>query len=320
MIERVNPPASRFTMSLQPIAGKTFYFPRASTLSFSYRIKPDTKPLNHQLHFQVELQFGVGNPPDFGLGAEQRDVLVLPPQIAPAEAFEQQVVAAEDDLKVAEAEVTAAEGEKKMLEVDVKGFEGEVKSAEAEVKAAEAEKAAAQTKLGVAGLGGSGLRQQLSFAAEAYAKGSTEEQLTSLGKAVSEAQSAVAEQEALIGKLTEGIAKAKEAVTRAKEVVTRGKEAVTKGEQSITRLKEINVVKAEDAITRVAREQPTGWTPLVTADYTRSIDALRYVISLGPGTTERDFFQTEFEFTIVVSRPTDIGPTYTQPFATAGGR
>jgi hypothetical protein len=245
MIERVTQ-TREFQASKYVPVYLTFNFPRASLLEYEFRVKPqELKPNPEDCTAGLQFAFGVGNPPDFGLGSDQTVIARLPATIVPISQWEGKLHAAENELAAAEAQLKADE-----------------------------------TALGTPGLGGAGLLQQLAFAAEAYAKGSVEERLTNLGKAVSEAQAAVAAQEATIG--------------------------LAKGT--------ISTIKA--AIAQLHVEQPTGWTPLVMGSYARSFNAVRALV-LPP----RTLFNVTFtlELTLSISRPEDTGPTYTQPFATAGG-
>jgi hypothetical protein len=74
------------------------------------------------------------------------------------------------------------------------------------------------------------------------------------------------------------------------------------------------VDQAQNDLAQLELQKAEGWTPYVTAAITRSFDALRLDM-LATGNA-----QFTLDYQLVVSRPEDTGPTYTQPFATAGGR
>ena len=70
---------------------------------------------------------------------------------------------------------------------------------------------------------------------------------------------------------------------------------------------------AEAALAKLHLEAPEGWTPYVTSTFQRAYDALRVTLLCPTGS-----LTFTLEQTLVVARPEDIGPTYTQPLATAG--
>jgi hypothetical protein len=92
MIERVTQQIPITTTGAPPYT-HVFYFPRASVLEYQYRVKPanftETAPVEG-----VELTFGIGSPPDFGLGPMQSNLLALPQQFAGIKPWEEAVSAA----------------------------------------------------------------------------------------------------------------------------------------------------------------------------------------------------------------------------------
>lgn len=64
----------------------------------------------------------------------------------------------------------------------------------------------------------------------------------------------------------------------------------------------------EQVIGEIEAEEPSGWTPPVSVSLARSFDAL--TINLLTIASANTF---EFEHTVEISRPEDVGPTYTRP-------
>jgi hypothetical protein len=224
---------------------REFNFPRASLLEYTFRfLARGGYETTTDLVSGVRLTFGVGNPPDYGLGSTQTQTIAMPTYKLPFTEWEQ-------DKQVIEAEIVQAE----------------------------AERTNAETLLGTEGTSGSGLLQIYAIAETVYIKASEAEKQTTAATALVEARNAVANQRDLISTLNAA------------------------------------VIKLSDALSRLP--EPTGWTDPVTASFSRAFDALR--IEVLAGEQEISGGTLEWEDTIEISRPEDIGPTYTAPITTAQG-
>lgn len=105
MIERAN----QVLEQLPPgkVLDSVFNFPRASQLEISFRIKPISFTFTGPVEGLV-LTYGIGNPPDFGLGQLQSEVLKLPQQFAGRAVYEKELATLKDNIVSLEAGVAAA--------------------------------------------------------------------------------------------------------------------------------------------------------------------------------------------------------------------
>lgn len=123
MIERVN---RQITIKVPPsgvVKSWTYNLPRTSLLEVSYRIKPINFKSTAGSFEALQLAFGSGSPPDFGLGGLQTMQLTLPPQLAPLFPWEEEV-------KAAETQRTNIEDELASLRSALARAKGTVESAE----------------------------------------------------------------------------------------------------------------------------------------------------------------------------------------------
>jgi hypothetical protein len=246
MIERVNQTISVTKDNFS----RAFNFPRGSTLALTYRVKPVNFEDTTGEVSGVELTFGIGNPPDFGLGNTQTETLALPGQSAGPIPFNAQLTAYAEQLTILNEQIVLFNAQIALLAASFPNLGGLFKLQEK------------------AFLEGGGESAGYIEADNAYNAG-----LAEVKTIESEIKSA------------EGQIKA----TRAQ-------------------------------ITGIERERKhfesdfgAGWTPPVTASYSRAFDALRITILAS------DTAQFTLEYTLEVFRPEDLGPTYTQPFSSVDG-
>jgi hypothetical protein len=150
MIERVNQ-----TIEVTKPLSFSYNFARGSLLEYSYRIKPILSGIigvfNVQAYLDgMQITFGVGSPPDFGLGTTQTQTLLLPPQIAPQWSYElelaslsQKISAAKAKIVATEEKITLASGQAFWLKLQVEKAVGESTEERAlrqQLEAAEKEK------------------------------------------------------------------------------------------------------------------------------------------------------------------------------------
>lgn len=74
---------------------------------------------------------------------------------------------------------------------------------------------------------------------------------------------------------------------------------------------EVAIKEQEALIIRIEREKPSGWSDFVNGSFDRVYDAVRIELAL---LKPRGTLAFELEYTLIVSRPEDIGPTYTESF------
>lgn len=119
----------------EPFAAVTYNFPGACLLEVTYRIRPLSFQQAAEALEGIKLTFGLGNPPDFGLGNLQSETMRLPRQIAGLLAWETAEENTEHDLKTAETKKTNLEATLAQLKGQLTELRAAVITAEANYKA-----------------------------------------------------------------------------------------------------------------------------------------------------------------------------------------
>lgn len=152
MIERVN-------QTIQEVKKPhtfSYNFARASLLEYSFRIKPILSGLAPVFEVQsylegMEITFGTGSPPDFGLGSTQTQTLLLQPQVASQWSYDLELLRLSKEIGAAKEKAVLASGQAFWLKLQVEKAPPESieeRGLRQQLEAAEKEKAMFESEIG----------------------------------------------------------------------------------------------------------------------------------------------------------------------------